>query len=199
MTDFPLLRVEDLRVDITTGRGILRAVRGLSLEVKAGETFRLVGESGCGKSTLGRIVTGLMSPSDGATRFRGQDITSIDRRELARLVQPIFRDPSSSLNPRRSIAATVAGLRVPPALPHRRADLLDTCSLAGAGQWRRGRLPSRRSDISGGSRPCRVKKPSPTLSRPSMKGVSRMISRGVSPCRRKARCRTMMRLCAPTC
>ncbi len=110
----PILSIQGVTKRFTLPQGMFRkaatlnAVNGIDLDIAEGEIVGIVGESGCGKSTLGRIVTGLMSPSEGAIRFRGQDITAIDRRELARLVQPIFQDPYSSLNPRRSIAATVA-------------------------------------------------------------------------------------------
>jgi peptide/nickel transport system ATP-binding protein len=87
---------------------ILNAVNGITLDIARGEIVGVVGESGCGKSTLGRIVTGLMRPSEGTIRLDGRDVAGIPRLELARLVQPIFQDPYSSLNPRRAIAASVA-------------------------------------------------------------------------------------------
>ncbi|WP_035638193.1 oligopeptide/dipeptide ABC transporter ATP-binding protein [Bradyrhizobium sp. ORS 375] len=110
----PILSIRGVTKRFTLAQGLFRspatlnAVNGIDLDIAEGEIVGIVGESGCGKSTLGRIVTGLMRLSEGAVRFRGQDITAIERRELARLVQPIFQDPYSSLNPRRSIAATVA-------------------------------------------------------------------------------------------
>jgi len=67
-----------------------------------------VGESGCGKSTLARMLLGLTPPSAGAIKLDGQDIRQMDRRALARRVQPIFQDPYSSLNPRRSIESIVS-------------------------------------------------------------------------------------------
>lgn len=87
---------------------ILNAVNGIDLTVSPGEIVGIVGESGCGKSTLGRMITGLDRPSAGTIRYRGEDVTAIPKRDLARRVQPIFQDPYSSLNPRRPIARTVA-------------------------------------------------------------------------------------------
>ena len=114
MTSTPLLSIQGVtkRFQIAQGTfrkpAILNAVNGIDLEIATGEIVGVVGESGCGKSTLGRIVTGLMRPSDGRILLGGRDVTAIPRLELARLVQPIFQDPYSSLNPRRSIAGTVA-------------------------------------------------------------------------------------------
>jgi len=110
----PLLSIEGVTKRFAISQGtfrklaILNAVNGIDLGIAEGEIVGVVGESGCGKSTLGRIVTGLMRPSDGRILLGGRDVTAIPRLELARLVQPIFQDPYSSLNPRRSIAATVA-------------------------------------------------------------------------------------------
>lgn len=84
----------------------LRAVDGVSFEVREGETFGLVGESGSGKSTLAYTVVGMYRATDGKLCFAGQDITAeADRRsmELKKQIQIVFQDPGSSLNPRRSV------------------------------------------------------------------------------------------------
>jgi peptide/nickel transport system ATP-binding protein len=67
----------------------------------------IVGESGCGKSTLARMLLGLAPPTAGSIFLDGQDIASLDRRAVARRIQPVFQDPYSSLNPRRTVAEIV--------------------------------------------------------------------------------------------
>jgi peptide/nickel transport system ATP-binding protein len=89
-------------------RQTLHAVNGVDLTVERGKVLGIVGESGCGKSTLARMLLGLTPPTSGSISIDGQDIASMDRRALARRVQPVFQDPYSSLNPRRSVASIVA-------------------------------------------------------------------------------------------
>ncbi len=84
------------------------AVDEVSLSVAPGSALGIVGESGCGKTTLARIMLGLLPPSAGTVRIDGRSLASMDRRERARLIQPVFQDPMSSLNPRRRIADIVA-------------------------------------------------------------------------------------------
>jgi peptide/nickel transport system ATP-binding protein len=86
----------------------LHAVNGIDLALEKGEVLGIVGESGCGKSTLARILLGLLPPTSGTVRFDGRDLRTLKRRDLARQVQPVFQDPYSSLNPRRTIASIVA-------------------------------------------------------------------------------------------
>ena len=86
----------------------IRALDGVSLSVRRGETVALVGESGSGKSTLARILLGLVEPSAGTVRLQGQPILGLADADRARLVQPIFQDPYSSLNPRRTVAEIIA-------------------------------------------------------------------------------------------
>jgi peptide/nickel transport system ATP-binding protein len=89
------------------GDVVIRAVSDVSFQVRQGEVVALVGESGCGKSTLGRIVAGIMPPSEGKIRFRGEDVAQMDERrakQAALAVQMIFQDPYASLNPRMRAA-----------------------------------------------------------------------------------------------
>jgi len=91
-----------------TVKPVIRAVVDVDLEVPGGEVLGIVGESGSGKSTLGRMLLGLLAPDRGTIRMAGKDVRTIERRDLARLIQPVFQDPYSSLNPRKRVAAIVA-------------------------------------------------------------------------------------------
>ena len=109
-----LIQTIDLHRTFTVNSGMfkprqtLHAVNGINLTVERGDVMGIVGESGCGKSTLARMLLGLTPPSQGQILIDGQDVGKMDRRELARRVQPVFQDPYSSLNPRRSIASIVS-------------------------------------------------------------------------------------------
>ena len=109
-----LLEVRDLRTHYPITGGLfgkvvdhVRAVDGVSLTIRRGQTFGLVGESGCGKTTLGRSLLRLTEPTDGQVIFDGQDVTAADAaalRGLRQRMQIIFQDPYSSLNPRMTVA-----------------------------------------------------------------------------------------------
>jgi peptide/nickel transport system ATP-binding protein len=119
----PLLRVDDLKTYFPVKRGIFRhtvgyvkAVDGVSLFVRKGETLGLVGESGCGKSTVGRTILRLIEATSGGAKiegrvhFDGQDVFAADRphlKALRRQMQIIFQDPIGSLNPRMTIGRII--------------------------------------------------------------------------------------------
>jgi peptide/nickel transport system ATP-binding protein len=91
------------RTGLFTPDRVVRAVDGVSFSLNSGGVLGIVGESGCGKSTLGRMILGLLPVTEGAILVDGQDLGAMDRRARARLIQPIFQDPFSSLNPRQRI------------------------------------------------------------------------------------------------
>jgi ABC-type glutathione transport system ATPase component len=109
----PLLRITDLNVTFPAHRGAAatRAVDGVSLELREGESLGIVGESGSGKSTLGRSIVRLQKPTSGRIEFAGRDLGAWRGRALRehrRDLQLIFQDPASSLNPRRTIGESIA-------------------------------------------------------------------------------------------
>ncbi|MBM3606855.1 MAG: ATP-binding cassette domain-containing protein [Alphaproteobacteria bacterium] len=112
-TEAPVLEIKDLSRVFHIGKGWLnagkplRAVDNISLTVRRGEVLAIVGESGCGKTTLSRLMLGLQPPTSGSIMAGGQPLTGIDRKAFARNVQPVFQDPYSSLNPRKTIASII--------------------------------------------------------------------------------------------
>ncbi len=114
--DQSLLSIRDLHVHYgTVGRlfgssQTVRAVDGVSLDIRKGETLGLVGESGCGKSTLGKAVLRLTEPTGGKVIYKGQDLAHLPKaamREQRRGMQMIFQDPYASLNPRMTVGQTI--------------------------------------------------------------------------------------------
>lgn len=105
----PLMEIRAVSRVFTLGGGLFARARPLlalddvSLDLHRGEVLALVGESGSGKSTLSRILLGLDRPSAGEVRLEGQPVHAIARHDFARRVQPIFQDPYSSLNPRKTV------------------------------------------------------------------------------------------------
>ncbi|WP_313683711.1 ATP-binding cassette domain-containing protein [Pantoea sp.] len=83
------------------------AVDNISLRIRRGETMGLVGESGCGKSTLAKMLLGLLPPTSGNVLIEGREVDAVDRRQMSARIQPIFQDPFSSLNPRRTVSDVV--------------------------------------------------------------------------------------------
>jgi oligopeptide transport system ATP-binding protein len=116
--DGMLLRVDALAMHFPIYKGILkrqvgaiRALDGISFEIRRGETLGLVGESGCGKSTTGRTILRLYDPTSGRITFDGQEITRVQGETLRRIrprMQMIFQDPQACLNPRMTVGSIVA-------------------------------------------------------------------------------------------
>jgi oligopeptide transport system ATP-binding protein len=143
----PLVEVRGLRMHFPITEGIIarrkigevKAVDGVDLTIRRGETLGLVGESGCGKTTMGRCILRLEKPTEGAILYDGVDIAGLDRRSLVglrRRIQVIFQDPYSSLNPRQKVGSILSEpMRVHGIEPDARRrearvkELLATCGL----------------------------------------------------------------------
>ena len=111
-----LLSLDGLEVHYRLGGGlfsdekVVRAVDGVSLDIRKGETLGLVGESGCGKSTLGKAILRLTEPTGGKVIYDGRDLAGLSQtamRDQRRNLQMIFQDPYASLNPRMTVGAII--------------------------------------------------------------------------------------------
>jgi len=118
-TEEILVDVKDLKMFFPVTEGVfvqtvvatVKAVNGVSFQIKKGETLGLVGESGCGKTTTGRCILQLENATDGEILYEGTDLTKLDSKamiEFRKKIQIIFQDPFSSLNPRMTIAEIIA-------------------------------------------------------------------------------------------
>jgi len=114
----PLVEVEHLKILFPIRLGLLverevarvHAVNDVTLSIAEGETLGLVGESGCGKTTMSRAIMRLLDSTEGTIRFRGEDVTKANRRQmqpLRRQMQMVFQDPFASLNPRKRVGQII--------------------------------------------------------------------------------------------
>ncbi|RNE93522.1 ABC transporter ATP-binding protein [Marichromatium sp. AB32] len=145
----PLLEVADLKVHFPIHRGVLRrvvgqvrAVDGVSLQLRPGRTLALVGESGCGKTTAGKALLQLIAPTAGSIRYQGHELAGLGHRRMRRFrkdLQIIFQDPHASMNPRMLVGDVIGeglqalGLaRTRPERLRRAAELLELVGMPGA-------------------------------------------------------------------
>jgi oligopeptide/dipeptide ABC transporter ATP-binding protein len=130
----------------------VRAVDGVSLVVRQGETLGLVGESGSGKSTLARVATRLLDPTQGRVEIGGKDVTDIKGRRLRpirRQVQMVFQDPQASLNPRQSVGTILSTPFRAQGIRPTRAQLVELLEQVGLAEEHLQRYPH---EFSGGQR-----------------------------------------------
>ncbi|MDO4534905.1 MAG: dipeptide ABC transporter ATP-binding protein [Clostridium perfringens] len=157
-----ILKVEGLKkyFDIKGGVfqrtvGHVKAVDGVSFELKKGETLGLVGESGCGKSTTGRTILRLLEKTDGSVIYKGQDINKLKKNELRKLrtdMQIVFQDPYSSLNPRMTVGESIGEAVIHHGIVSKkdaRALILETMKICGLSEYQIDRYPH---EFSGGQR-----------------------------------------------
>jgi oligopeptide/dipeptide ABC transporter ATP-binding protein len=153
-----ILKVDDLTKDYPV-RGtdrVVQAVKGVSFELKRGETLGIVGESGCGKSTTARMLVRLEEPTAGRILLEDQDIAGASRRELRdvrRRIQMVFQDPYASLNPRQSVGRMLDEVlqvhRLAEGKPGRQARVRELLSMVGLPANYASRYPH---EMSGGQR-----------------------------------------------
>ncbi|MDB2090526.1 dipeptide ABC transporter ATP-binding protein [Clostridium paraputrificum] len=157
-----ILRVENLKKYFPIKGGFfsktignVKAVDGVSLEVRKGETLGIVGESGCGKSTTGRAILQLLKPTGGKVYFKDQDLSKLSKKEMRALrpkMQLIFQDPYSSLNPRMTVGQIIGEALIDHKMATKenlREKVLEVMDLCGLAEYQIDRFPH---EFSGGQR-----------------------------------------------
>ncbi|WP_207538302.1 ABC transporter ATP-binding protein [Sabulicella rubraurantiaca] len=153
-----LVELRELRKWFPVGGGLFRrkqqvkAIDGVTLDIRRGEILSLVGESGSGKTTVGRAILRLLEPTNGTIRFDGQDITHLGRaamRPLRRRMQLVFQDPFASLNPRHTVERIVASPLAIQGESGGRERVMEALEMVGLQRHHAARYPH---ELSGGQR-----------------------------------------------